>query len=164
MIDTSEAENRPNQLFLVRKLPPKSSNLNSKLSREEYEALIERMLAIQLKETEQMCDVDENGLETIDLTEDAGVTNAGTASVAPKPVATSMMSMAPTEDQQQQPPDQFFRKAKSNNFFAVDDSLDQIQPFDDDNDAGDLNNRPSGLPKTSWDIDEQQEMGTPMPP
>ena len=30
------------------------------------------------------------------------------------------------------PPEMMFRKTKSNNFFAVDDSLDQIQPFDDD--------------------------------
>ena len=41
-----------------------------------------------------MCDLDENGLETIDLTEDTGVTNSGTGSVAPKPVAATMMSMA----------------------------------------------------------------------
>ena len=68
-----------------------------------------------------MCDLDENGLETIDLTEDIGVTNSGTGSVAPKPVAATMMSMAPTDDQQQHP-DQLFRKTKSNNFFAVDDS------------------------------------------
>ena len=111
------------------------------------------MLAIQLKETEQMCDLDENGLETIDLTEEVGQTNSGTGSVAPKPVATSMLSMALDDDQQErQPSDRFLRKTKSNNFFAVDDSLDQIQPFEDDSD--DLNNKPSGLPKTSWDVDE----------
>ena len=108
MIDTSELyqENskESKQLFLVRKLPPKSSVSDSKLSREEYEALIERMLAIQLKETEQMCDLDEDGLETIDLTQDTGVTISGTAkgegNVAPKPVVSTMMSMMATEDQQ----------------------------------------------------------------
>ena len=34
------------------------------------------------------------------------------------------------------PPDMMFRKTKSNNFFAVDDSQDQIQPFEDDEQEG----------------------------
>ena len=38
--------------------------------------------------------------------------------------------MAAEEDKL--PPEMMFRKTKSNNFFAVDDSLDQIQPFEDD--------------------------------
>ena len=44
-----------------------------------------------------MCDVDENGLETIELTEDIGVTNSGASQNQPKPVAASMMSMMDTD-------------------------------------------------------------------
>jgi hypothetical protein len=35
------------------------------------------MLALQLREIEDMKDLDENGLETIDLTDDIGATTAG---------------------------------------------------------------------------------------
>ena len=45
---------KPNQLFLVRKVPKSAlKNENSaQMKREEYEALVERMLAMQLKEAE----------------------------------------------------------------------------------------------------------------
>jgi len=35
------------------------------------------MLAMQLREVEDMADLDENGLETIDLTDDIGATTSG---------------------------------------------------------------------------------------
>ena len=35
------------------------------------------MLALELREVEDMADVDENGLETIDLTDDIGATSGG---------------------------------------------------------------------------------------
>ena len=34
------------------------------------------------------------------------------------------------------PPEAFFRKTKSNNFFAIDDSLDKIEPLDDEGELG----------------------------
>ena len=49
------------------------------MSREEYDALVERMVAMQLKQEAElaMVDVDENGLECIDLaTEDVGATSS----------------------------------------------------------------------------------------
>ena len=45
------------------------------MSRQEAEALVERMLALQLKDMEQMADYDENGLETIDLSEEVTTTS-----------------------------------------------------------------------------------------
>ena len=109
-----------------------NSKDNSKLSRAETEALLERMLAMQLKETEEMADVDEDGLECIDLTDDIGATTSGLTSVGkPQPAAASTGMMFMETDQnleasKEEPtePEQLFRKTKSNNFFAMDDSLD----------------------------------------
>ena len=122
---------KSNQLFLVRKMPmTTNSKDNSKLSRAETEALLERMLAMQLKETEEMADVDEDGLECIDLTDDIGATTSGLTSVGkPQPAAasTGMMFMEKEQEASKEEPtepEQLFRKTKSNNFFAMDDSLD----------------------------------------
>ena len=106
------------------------------MSRQEYEALVERMLAMQLKEAEKMGDVDENGLECIDLTDDIGATTSGQAAqdTKPEPAAadSSPMQTMAVDPPAEEPPQMMFKKTQSNNFFAVDDSLDQIQPFDDD--------------------------------
>ena len=58
---------------------PSKGEGNSQMSREEYDALVERMVAMQLKQEAElaMVDVDENGLECIDLaTEDVGATSS----------------------------------------------------------------------------------------
>ena len=74
-----------------------------------------------------MTDLDENGLETIDLTDDIGATTTGQPyGEKPQP---SVISTSP-----QTMPGRDFSKTKSNNFFAVDDSQDQIKPFEDDED------------------------------
>ena len=93
---------------------------------------MERMLAMQLKEVEEMGDVDEDGLECIDLTDDVGATSSRKAEVKPEhAAAASPMQTMAEEAPVEEPPQMMFRKTQSNNFFAVDDSLDQIQPFDD---------------------------------
>ena len=45
------------------------------MSKQEYEALVERMLSAQLKETEELVDLDEDGLETIDLSNEPATTS-----------------------------------------------------------------------------------------
>lgn len=57
-----------------------------------------------------------DGLETIDLTNEAETNGANAAT----PGADNVGSDA-------DPPEAFFRKTKSNNFFAIDDSLDKIE-------------------------------------
>ena len=47
-----------------------SSSGRKNMTKQEYEALVERMLSAQLKETEDLADYDENGLETIDLSDE----------------------------------------------------------------------------------------------
>ena len=102
------------------------------MTREEYEALIERMLSMQLREAEQLADVDENGLETIDLTDDIGATSSRRKH---EDAASSKNAAMTQDDDSDEAPAILFQKTKSNNFFAVDDSQDQIQPFEEDADT-----------------------------
>ena len=51
----------------------------------------------------------------------------------PNPASSPQMQSPAMTDEHEQPA-MMFHKTKSNNFFAVDDSQDQIQPFDDDAD------------------------------
>ena len=113
-------------------MPKRTENLSdASMTRGDYQALVERMLAMQLKEAEQLADFDENGLETIDLTDDIGATTSGLNSAdVPKPAAANFFNI--TDKNSEDPPEKFLRKTKSNNFFAVDDSQDMIQPFDED--------------------------------
>ena len=145
MINTMQAEELPlltsldaasakpansQQLFLVRKsTKPTGQDGATRASREEYEELMERMVEMQLQQAQQLANVDEDGLETIDLTDDAGATSTGTSpgdKPQPAPVR-SMMMMDEQEganglEQEDEGPAFLFRKTKSNNFFAVDDS------------------------------------------
>lgn len=69
-----------NKLFLVRKVPKKltlaAGSQEARLSQAEYESLVQRMVQVQIREAEKMADVDENGLECIDLTDDIGATSS----------------------------------------------------------------------------------------
>ena len=106
------------------------------ISKEEYEGLMQRMALMRLRDAEMEANIDaKDGLETIDL----GKENT----TGPNPTASDL-SMPITEVD---PPDALFRKTKSNNFFAVDDSLDRIEPLDGaSQDEGEFERPPARKP------------------
>ena len=83
------------------------------------------MLSLQMQEAENLADVDENGLETIDLTDDVGATSSRKMENTPEEnqAPKSTLMQEDNEEEEDEPP-MLFRKTKSNNFFAVDDSQD----------------------------------------
>ena len=79
---------------------------------------MQRMVTMQLEEAKNAAKIDvKDGLETIDLSDEKA--------------SQTQTFMAAAAAEQQDPPEAqaFFRKTKSNNFFAIDDSQDQIEPF-----------------------------------
>ena len=71
--------------------------------------------------------VDEEGLEMITLDEDEFDPQTGQRKELP-----DLRKKRLKEEEEQKEEGMMFRKTKSNNFFSVDDSADQIQPFEDD--------------------------------
>ena len=82
------------------------------------------MLSLQMQEAENLADVDENGLETIDLTDDVGATSSRKMENTPEENQAPKSTLMQDNDEEEDEPPMLFRKTKSNNFFAVDDSQD----------------------------------------
>ena len=80
------------------------------------------MLSLQMQEAENLADVDENGLETIDLTDDVGATSSRKMESTPEENQAPKSTLMQDNDEEEDEPPMLFRKTKSNNFFAVDDS------------------------------------------
>ena len=79
------------------------------------------MVSLQIEEAKSAAKIDaRDGLETIDLSDEKETE---------RPQSSSMAAASVEAKDQDDMPEAFFRKTKSNNFFAIDTSSDKIEPM-----------------------------------
>lgn len=131
------------------------------MSEAEYKQLLTKMLEMDLKAAEEPSNVDEYGMETIDLSEEAPTPEP--------PRRPKNMMMEATTEPREGPgpimPDIFapgeamlFRKTKANNFFAEDESAEKVQPLDGGSEELEKQRQPRARQHQAKDVDEADDI------